>query len=191
MDNKYKVVLFLAKKNESYTLLELSKQVKIPYTTLLRVVNDLSDVTTLTTKGKSKLIQIKWNDITTSLLVVASFEEKKEFLKKHPIIKKIAEQTHETTLIFGSYAKGTQRKNSDIDLMIINTKGDKNINFHNLEPLYDLKIKPMFFTKKEFKLMLQDNEENVAKQALKNHILLNCFKEFWEETRNAISKRNI
>lgn len=191
MDNKYNVVLFLAKKNESYTLLELSKQVKIPYTTLLRVVDELSDVTTLTTKGKSKLIQIKWNDITTALLVVASFEEKKEFLKKHPIIKKITEQTHETTLVFGSYAKGTQTKNSDIDLMIINTKGDKNVNFHNLELLYDLKINPMFFTKKEFKQMLQDNEENVAKQALKDHILLNGFKEFWEETRNAISKRNI
>jgi len=191
MDNKYKVVLFLAKKNESYTLLELSKQVKIPYTTLLRVVDDLSDVTTITTKGKSKLIQIKWNEITTAMLTVASFEEKKEFLKKHHLIKKIAEQTHETTLIFGSYAKGTQTKNSDIDLMIINTKGDKNVNFHNLELLFDLKINPMFFTKKEFKQMLQDNEENVAKQALKNHVLINGFKEFWEEVKNAISKRNI
>ena len=191
MDNKYKVVLFLAKKNDSYTLLELSKQVNIPYTTLLRLINDLRDVTTLTTKGKSKLIEIKWNDITTSLLVVASFEEKKEFLKKHPLIKKISEQTHEITLVFGSYAKGTETKNSDIDLMIINTKGDKNVNFHNLELLYDLKINPLFFTKMEFKQMLQDDEENVAKQALKDHILINGFKEFWEETRNAISKKNI
>ena len=64
MDNNYKFVILLAKKNESYTLLELSKQVKIPYTTLPRVVKELSDVTTLITKGKLKLIQIKWNDIT-------------------------------------------------------------------------------------------------------------------------------
>ena len=191
MDNKYKIMLFLAKKNESYTLLELSKQVKIPYTTLLRIVKELNDVTSTEVKGKSNLIQIKWNEITTAMLTVASFEEKKEFLKKHPLIKKIAEQTHETTLVFGSYAKGTQTKNSDIDLMIINPKGDKNINFHNLELLYDIKINPMFFTKKEFELMLQDEEENVAKQALKDHVLLYGFKEFWEDLKNAISKRNI
>ena len=57
--------------------------------------------------------------------------------------------------------------------------------------MYDIKINPMFFTKKEFKLMLRDKEENVAKQALKNHVLLTGFKEFWEEVKNAISKRNI
>jgi hypothetical protein len=39
--------------------------------------------------------------------------------------------------------------------------------------------------------MLQDNEENVAKQALKNHILLNGFKEFWEGAKSAISKKDI
>ncbi|MFW6272238.1 MAG: nucleotidyltransferase domain-containing protein [bacterium] len=191
MDNKYKVVLFLAKKNESYTLHELSKQVKIPYTTLLRVVEELTDVTTIIVKGKAKLIQIKWNDITTSMLVVASFEEKKEFLKKHPLIKKISEQVQDVALVFGSYAKGTQTKNSDIDLITINAKGEKSVSFSNLEILYDIKINPMFFTKKEFKLMLQDKEENVVKQALKNHVLINGFKEFWEDVKNAISKRTL
>ena len=48
------------------------------------------------------------------------------------------------------------------------------------------KINPIFITKKEFKSMLKDKEENIAKQTLKNHIILNNAEGFWRCVLNAI-----
>ena len=49
----------------------------------------------------------------------------------------------------------------------------------------------MFFTEKEFVEMLKDENENVGKQALKNHVLLSGFSKFWGLVENGIYKRKI
>ena len=186
MNNVLKIILYLAKKNEEFTLLELSKLINTPYTSLYRTIKDMNDIIEINVKGKSKLVKIKWNEITKAYLIIASFEEKKEFIKKHQIIKRIEEKSKDITLIFGSYAKGMERKNSDIDIIVINKKGEKNIQFSDLELIYDIKINPLFFSEKEFLLMLKDKEENVGKQALKNHILLLGFSDFWRLVKNGV-----
>jgi hypothetical protein len=68
--------------------------------------------------------------------------------------------------------------------MVINENGEKTIKFRDLELLYKKEINPMFFSKEEFVAMLQDKEENVAKQALKNHILLSGYEDFWKLVEN-------
>jgi predicted nucleotidyltransferase len=186
MDNKQKILLYLAKKNESFTLHELSNLVNIPYTSFYRIVKDMDDLVNIEIKGKSKLISIKWNEITKAYLIIASFEEKKEFIKKNQIIKRIEEKAKDITLIFGSYAKGKETKKSDVDIIIINKRGERNLRFSDLELLYDIKINPLFFSEKEFLLMLKDKEENVGKQALKDHILLSGFSDFWRLVQNGI-----
>ncbi|MCF7871532.1 nucleotidyltransferase domain-containing protein [Candidatus Woesearchaeota archaeon] len=191
MDNKLKIILYLANKGETFTLLDLSKSINIPYASLHRTVAKMQDTTEIESKGKSKLIKIKWNEITKAYLTIASYEEKLEFIKKHHIIKRIEEKSKDITLIFGSYAKETQNKTSDVDLMIINKTGEKTVSFSDLEMLYDIKINPMFFTEKEFIDMLKDKEENVGKQALKAHILLSGFSDFWRLVENGIYKRKI
>lgn len=191
MNNKQKILLFLAKKGETFTLLELSKSTNIPYTSLHRTVANMENTTEIETKGKSKLIKIKWNEITKAHLTIASYEEKKEFTKKQHIIKRIEDKSKDITLIFGSYAKGTQTKNSDIDVMIINKNGNKTTDFSDLEILFNVKINPMFFKEKEFIEMLKDKEENVGKQALKNHVLLSGFSDFWRIIENGLHKRKL
>ena len=42
------------------------------------------------------------------------------------------------------------------------------------------KINPLFFMISEFVHMLRDKDENVGKQALKEHIILNNPEGFWE-----------
>ena len=44
----------------------------------------------------------------------------------------------------------------------------------------------MFVTKQEFKNMLKDKEENVGKQVLKGHIVLNNPERFWGCVLNGI-----
>ena len=62
----------------------------------------------------------------------------------------------------------------------------KNVSFTKYELLFKVKINPNFITKKEFKLMLKDKEENVGKQALYNNIILNNPEGFWECVFNGV-----
>jgi len=93
--------------------------------------------------------------------------------------------------LFGSYAKKKETEKSDIDIMIINKDGKKTISFSKYELLFKIQINPVFITKNEFRLMLREENENIAKQALHNHIVLNNPDKFWENVLNAIQQRAI
>ena len=184
MDNKLKIINYLGKhKEQSFTMLELSKAIKIPYATFYRTIQEMEDILILQTVGKAKTVTLNINNaVLKSYLVISSEEEKKEFLEKHPILKKIVAEldTADIVILFGSYANGTERITSDIDLLIINKKGEKSISFSKYEFLFKKKINPIFVTKKEFVQMLREKEENVGKQAVENHIILNDAEHFWE-----------
>lgn len=184
MDNRLKILNHLGKNiGREFTMHELSKATKIPYATFYRTVKLMDELVVLRSVGKATTMAI--NTENTSLkayLTIASEEERKEFLKKKRIISKIASEisTNDTVLLFGSYAKGTEREESDIDLLIINKDGKRTLSFAKQETLFKKKINPIFITPTEFTLMLQEKEENVGKQALKNHIILKNPEKFWE-----------
>lgn len=183
MDNKLKVINYLGKnRGKSFTMLELSKLIDVPYATFYRTIQQMADLLIIQTIGKSKVVCL--NPVSPALksyLVISSDEEKKEFLKKQPVINKITSelQTKDVVVLFGSYAKGNQRDSSDIDLLIINKKGENTISFSKYALLFKTKINPIFITKSEFTHMLKEKDENVGKQALKGHILLQNPEEFW------------
>lgn len=190
MDSNLKIINYLGKNiRKSYTMHKLSKILNIPYASFYRTVKKMKDLLIIETIGKSKIIKLNINNpVVKAHLTVASDEERKYYLKKQPIIKKIANElkTKKIIILFGSYAKGRQTQESDIDLLIINKDGKKSISFSKYELLYKKKINPIFVTKKEFKKMLKDKEENVGKQALKNHVILNNPEEFWGCVLNGI-----
>ena len=190
MDNKLKIINFLGKNIKiSYTMHELSNILKIPYATFHRTINEMNDLLIIKEVGKSKTIQLNLkNNIIKAHLIVSSDEEKKDYLKHQPIIKKITNEinTKEIIVLFGSYAKKTYNEKSDIDIMIINKSGKKTISFSKYEILYKKNINPIFITEKEFKDMLSSEEENVGKQALQHNIILNNPESFWGCVFNGI-----
>ncbi len=183
MDNKHKIINYLGKQLEKrFTMHELSKLVGIPYASFYRAVQQMSDVLEIETVGKSKTMGLKTkNPVVKAHLTVSSDEERKEFLPRQPILKKIASEldTQDTVILFGSYAKSKETEKSDIDLLVINKDGKKSLSFSKYELLFRKRISPIFITAKEFKKMLHAQEENVGKQALKNHIILNNPEAFW------------
>ena len=183
MDNTQKIINYLGKhKEEAFTMHELSKLTKIPYATFHRVIQSLQGILTTSKIGKSITLSLNYhNQVLKSHLAISSFEEKKDYLKFHPIINSIAQELNkdEIVVLFGSYAKGLERESSDMDLLIINKSGKKTINFTKYETLFKKSINPIFVTEKEFVLMLNEPQENVGKQALKHHILLNNPESFW------------
>ncbi len=190
MDNAQKIINHLGKHpDKKYTMHELSKVLDIPYASFYRTIKSIKDLLVIEEVGKSKIIALnKKNKVVKSHLVISSDEERKEYLREHPIISKIYHEldSEDIVVLFGSYAKKTQTERSDIDLLIINKDGKKSISFSKYELLYRIKINPIFITKKEFKLMLKSKEENVGKQALYNHIILNNPEGFWECVFNGI-----
>jgi predicted nucleotidyltransferase len=81
---------------------------------------------------------------------------------------------------FGSsYAKGTQTAKSDVDILVINEKGERKPDFSRYETIFKVRINPNYVTPEEFTAMLKESEENVGKQALKNHIILYHPELFW------------
>ena len=190
MDNKHKIVNHLGKHpDKKYTMHELSKELNIPYASFYRAVESMNDLLTIEEVGKSKVIALNnRNPVVKAHLVVSSDEERKDYLKKYPAIKKIYLElnTDDIVVLFGSYAKKTQTEKSDVDFLIINKDGKKSIAFSKYELLFKIKINPIFVTKKEFKLMLKDKEENVGKQALYSHVILSNPEGFWECVFNGI-----
>lgn len=190
MDNKLKIINHLGKNiGKSYTMHELSRLLGIPYASFYRTVQRMKDLLIMETVGKSKIIKLNLNNpVVKAHLIVASDEEKKDYLKRQPLIRKITAElkTKDVVVLFGSYAKRKQTEKSDIDLLVINKDGKKSLSFSKYELLYKKRINPIFVTRKEFKRMLKDKEENVGKQALKNHIVLNNPEEFWGCVLNGI-----
>ncbi|MDD4353493.1 MAG: nucleotidyltransferase domain-containing protein [Candidatus Nanoarchaeia archaeon] len=183
MDNVLRIINCLGKNLEkSFTMNGLSKLAKMPYATFYRTALKMNDLIIMETVGKSKIMKLNSkNPIINFYLTISSEEEKKEFLKKQPIIKKIASEleTKAVVMLFGSYAKGSEKDSSDIDLIIINKDGKKSISFSKYETLFNKKINPLFFTENEFIQMIKEKEENVGSQALKNHIILKNPQNFW------------
>jgi len=183
MDNNLKIINYLGKHLEqSFTMNELSKTIQIPYATFHRTIQLMKDVLIIQQVGKAKTIALnRTNSTLKSYLTISSDEEKKEFLLKQPILNKISTELDikDIVVLFGSYAKGTQRESSDIDLLIINKDGKKTISFSKYELLFKKKINPIFITKSEFIKMLQEKEENLGKQALKDHIIFQNPESFW------------
>ncbi|MBC8444013.1 nucleotidyltransferase domain-containing protein [Candidatus Woesearchaeota archaeon] len=190
MDNKYKIINYLGKHPDNvYTMHELSKILNIPYASFYRTIESMKDLLNIIKIGKSKVIKLNGkNSIVKTHLILSSDEERKDYLKKQPIINKIYQElnTKDVVVLFGSYAKKNQTEKSDIDLIIINKEGNKSISFSKYEVLFKIKINPIFITKGEFKLMIKDSEENVGKQALYNNIILNNPEKFWGLVFNGV-----
>src|SRR3989338_6371693 len=122
MDNKHKIINHLGKHpTEKYTMHELSRELNIPYASFYRTINSIKDLLIIEEVGKSKIITLdKQNKVVKSHLVVSSDEERKDYLKKYPIVRKIYQELNSDNIIllFGSYTKKAQTEKSDIDLLI-------------------------------------------------------------------------
>jgi uncharacterized protein len=94
--------------------------------------------------------------------------KKIEFLKKHKKLNEIFNIDDRIIGIFGSYSKGTQTNNSDIDLFIIGNK--KENDYDLLGKKFDLDISIKYFSIHEFKKLL--NKKNpLISEIVKNKVL--------------------
>lgn len=184
MDNLLKLIYALGKNlNNEITIRQLSKDSRVPYTTAHRLIKNNKEIFTINQKGNIKLCSLNLNDnITKTYLILSERKEADLFLRKHAqfkVLKKELPKGDYSLLLFGSRAEGKNREKSDVDLCVVNKDGRKNIKFSKFELLFKLEINSIFLSNKEFKEMLKEKEQNIAKEIIKKHIILHGEEYFW------------
>ncbi len=201
---------------------KISKQGDVKnYATMYRKVESLVNQGILAKSmyGMASQIRINLeNAKTISILSLIETKKHARFLNKlkGTLFTSINEIIKETSkllefigvIIFGSYAKGRQTKDSDLDVLVIyglpslinlsqeqSTKYQEDIKHSMIGILKKSelrggpKINSIIVSINEHKEMILNKEVNVAKETLLNHIILKGFSEYWREI--AICKQNV
>ncbi len=155
---------------------EIKKDVKIVHTSIKKL---LALKFFITDEHQHLMLNYKAN--FSSLVYVESLRRDK-FYKKYPEIKialtdflKKTDQAFFVLLVFGSYAEGKPRKNSDVDLMLISPT--ENIQLERqLQAALSLNSKKIHIQSiitTDFQKMLQKREQvNIANECLNRHIII-------------------
>ena len=184
MDNFLRLINALGKNfNNEITIRQLSKESGVPYTTTLRLIGKNEELFRINKKGNVKLISLNLEDnITKNYLILSERKQAESFIAKQPQFRVLKEEIPKgkcSLILFGSRAEGKHREKSDVDLCIINRDGKKNIIFSRFELLFKLEVNPIYFSNKEFKKMLKEKEQNLAKEIVKKHIIIHGEEYFW------------
>ncbi|MBU0536703.1 MAG: nucleotidyltransferase domain-containing protein [Nanoarchaeota archaeon] len=166
------LALFLGDYSRQLYLREISQKAKIPLKTTQTFLAKLEKGKILksTVSGKNKYFRLNLDNIQTKLMLQqAESQQTSRFLEKYPELKTFLKsaKTDNTLIVFGSFAKFTAKKDSDLDLLII-AKQSEEIPSH----LLPYKIHRVEMTEKTFIKAVQD-QETLIKEIEENHIILN------------------
>ncbi len=185
--------------DKGLTILEISKKLKIGYRPAYNHINEMEKegIIQIDKIGSAKQCSLNFsNPKTRHLLESLDIERKEELYKENSklkivdsliskLIEKFMSEIH-SIVLFGSYAKGTAAKQSDIDLLfIVSGIKDKNLRESieresaNYQYSHNIKINPLITDIEEFKKMLKLKELNVGKEIKEYGISLYGHELFW------------
>ena len=186
---KEKILAYLIENKHPESILQISHYLNADYKNTFNIIKNLSpDVLFKNKLGNTTLIEVKLYPNEE----IFSIERKRAgiFLsknKKLELIKKDADSISYPfmiVLIFGSYVKKNKTEKSDIDICIISDNKIKLEELVSKLRLLPLNLEIHNFTTKEFESMLEVKKANLAKEIIKNNIILYGIENYY----NLISK---
>ena len=163
------LTLFTRGFDSEYYIREVQKLLKISPRTAQLILDDLEKKAVMESKikGKIRTYRLKNTHSARDYLILVEQYKKISFLEKKPMIKeiitKITPNITGTGLIFGSYAKGLEKKESDLDIFIAGNY-DKN-EIKKISELYGIELSVKAYPEKIF-------EKEIGKDILIKEILL-------------------
>ncbi len=171
----YEVLLLLLKREMHQR--EIAKELKTSLTRVQSILKELRGINAVDYKeiGRNHIYFIKRNLVSKSLLLNAENYKLIKLIRKHPhletiFIQIIEKGNNEMILLFGSYAKGTEKKGSDLDIYINTTK--LKLKEETQKIYHGLSIKIGKFNLKDL----------LIREIMKNHVIINGGKEYYENT---------
>jgi len=165
-ETELKILSSFFPEGKEITLKKIAERSNLSYEPIHRVVNNLTEKKLVSFKKFGKTLVYSLNsekeDVKTAFFFFAK-EKLKDFSKKHkPIfdgLSKINEENIDFLAVFGSYAKGSQMKESDVDILCVSSdkkKDEKEIKSLKYET--NLEFTPVVIPKSEFKKIKKENE---------------------------------
>lgn len=192
MNSEIKILtLLLDHKAEKFTIRKISEYAKINYRIAYEKVNILEQkgLIKITIVGNSKNCEYTYK--FTSQVFEAEDVRRNNLLKNKDFVilqKRLSEIKFPfIALLFGSYAKGTTNKHSDIDILTIG--GDEKEIRSTISLLPDI-IHITHVTYENFIHMAQSKEYTVVSETIKNNIILIGIEEYYRLIANVRQTTN-
>jgi len=166
--------LFTKGYDKEFYIREVERLLKVSSRTALVTLAKLEKIGILESKkkGKIKTYSIRKTTLSREFFILAEQYKKIQFLEENQLIKEVLEKADEfmkgIVIVFGSYAKGTQKEDSDLDLFIVGTYDEKEIKNAGKKYGIDINIKsyPLPVFEKEI------HDDILLKEIKENHILI-------------------
>ena len=191
MKNKDAAIIryLIENKMKELNILKISKGLRIDYKNIYSIVKRLEKESIVKLESFGQSSRVKLVSKVHPLIFEAEYSRRKELLKDKNLAVMLSDFKNAlrtrcyVLLLFGSYAKRAQTKNSDIDLMLIVPDGreeaiekDANGAVRSLP----LPIHCLVFSEKHFLEMAYAKEPNVGQEALKNNVILHGIEAYYE-----------
>lgn len=174
---------------EEYSIKQLADRLKKPYVKVHSSIRRLTQKNIIQKRimGKSHYCRI---DYKNNLDIVCFIEAQRtrRFLAEKKAVRILIENIREnldlpdyTLLIFGSFAKNTQTRDSDIDMAIIAPEAGKAERvMSSIARTSQLAVHSVEFTYDDFIEMLKEKVLSVGKEIARNHIIIHGCEQFYE-----------
>lgn len=173
-ENHLQVIsLFTNGFDREYYIREVGKLLKISPRTAQLILGDLENKGVLEskTKGKIRVYTLKRNSLCQMYIALVEQHKTITFLEKNLIIREIIEKINPFIkgigIIFGSYAKGTANKDSDLDIFVAGEYSKEEIK--KASKTYGIEISIKCYPLKTFEKNLAN--DTLLKEILKNHVV--------------------
>ncbi len=184
------IIKFLIEhKNEELNIFKISKAMKMDYKNAYSIIKRLEKASLVNIETFGQSSRVKLNDLVNPLIFEAEFERRKEILKDKNLavmlssFKRGIKSKLYILLLFGSYAKKTRTKSSDIDLMFICPDGledalEKDVS--RTARSMPLPLHQLVFSESQFIEMISAKEPNVGQEALKYNVIMYGIEQYYE-----------
>jgi len=175
-DYKLEIVNFLVQERRHAR--GIASELGTNHMLIARKINELSNenVVDFVQEGKNKTYFLKKTAEARASIFMAENYKLLQTLEKYPQLRNIVEKTQQDrkislALLFGSYAKGTASKDSDIDIYV-----------ESEDPNLRKKLK-LLDSKLSVKIGKYNRDSPLIKEIEKNHVALKGVEYFYEKNR--------
>ena len=183
------VSLYCDDYNKGLHIREIARQLGKNHRTVILALQELEKKALVHSniEGRNKIYTLnKDNIVTREYIRSAEIAKTIALLEKHFLLKKFAQEIlsgagHIPVVLFGSYAKGTETKDSDIDLLIFTDHHEYNTEFEkqirDFSKRYKKKIQVQKGSRDAFEKGLWKKDPLVL-EIVQNHVILNNYSHF-------------
>ncbi|MFH1285979.1 MAG: nucleotidyltransferase domain-containing protein [Candidatus Micrarchaeota archaeon] len=195
---------FLPELKKKFTIRKLSLLSKLSYDAAYRHVHYLVEEKAFKEEkvGAYSYIGINFeSSLARKNIEKISLKKTSEFLKKNAVMRKLLEELSGelekslpnellSVVLYGSYAKGTETKNSDVDVFIVVSSFEVREKVErvcdSVEMKYGKAVAPLITTASELKIMLNSEKLTVAQEILSSGVVLSGYEKYYLTVFDAV-----